>query len=256
MKKIIFSIALALFSMKMCFSQQVLSIDTSEVYIFAYFDYSGNKDSCFHNNFKIMILENEINIQKNLHCGSTSYQYIPFSEKETLANINNIVNNHFRANLVFETSYSYMEAWLSFLDSQPDYHSPQFENILSIYNDTTTKIMIFQNGPDILGEKISKELEGYKFTDSCTFYRPGIYYILYKVKMSYVIFDDQKNIFVNTITKHVSSPFITKREDSVMSICPDVKNRRICTWLIPLTKQGSIPVALPYKVELLEPYEK
>ena len=149
-----------------------------------------------------------------------------------------------------------MGAWLSLLTSQPDSLSPEFEKIYRIYRDTNIHNMIVDSKTaDILDDRISEGLRGGSYI--CYFSpQPGIYYLLYKVKMSYVLFDDQEKIFLTTITQHITSSFLSmKRGKYFMSICP-FTDRRICTRLIPLSKRKNIPVALPYKVELLEPYQK
>ena len=166
---------LLLSSLKLCYSQQMISIDTAEVYILSYFTYSGYKDSLNENLYKIAILENNVKIEQELECGTLSYQYIPFSDQQRSYKISRILEENFKANLIFETSFPYLQVWLAFLNSQRDSLSEEFDKIYKIYTDTNTRIMIDSDGPDILGDKISKELEGSKYTDSCTFSYPGVY---------------------------------------------------------------------------------
>lgn len=205
--------------------QTIESIDSSTVYIISIFNYytdslNNNKDNGFGsdtpNSLQVMILENDENFnpgyyQRNLITGDNHYNYISKKDTCSIQLIHSLINNHSIANLYFLTPlYEYMLDSIDFKNSDQILVSKYFELkkqdeikkyfqehfMTSDYitdivdNRLVNDFMLILEGP-FLNTYIRSQYE-----NKCPFIETGMYYMLLKVKMIYLIVNDKDEFFI------------------------------------------------------------
>jgi hypothetical protein len=253
--------------------QKIEDIDSSEVYILSIFNYCTDSlnssgiplnEINTTNTLKVMILEKENKLmpefQTNLITGDNKYNYISKKDTFLLSYIDSIIQKHFIANTLFLIPlyiYPLDSIDLSYSDSLTINRLTDLKGQPQIIDYKTNHYFNYPSNKDIVDNRLINDFilvmhgvslkDGSHFSfyhDQCPFIETGTYYMLLKVKMIYIVINDDNENFIEKY-----KPLEFQCYNKKVYICNNIPIK-----LINHKKNSKNLLAIPLYVELLKPF--
>lgn len=250
--------------------QQFIKIDTTDVDLLAVFYYSGDKDAFEDNYFGMVMLENAYGIDTLLPSSICSYHYCP--TEDTINNtIKSIINDHFIANVtpgeymqhctffreltqkVWKDSMNTWKDSVTFLMAQAFLHK---DNNYSFSNAFCFTAPFWEDSfhcdapptkhVDLIGG-------GHPIVDA-DFRQAGYYYQLHKIRMAFLIIEDDNDTILKLSYFNRISPVLPQSNYKRSTAEEQVKfmmGNACATHLQAFDKDGVSRVAAPYLYETI-----
>jgi len=204
------------------FCQRIEKIDSSEVYILSLFRFendkihTSNRDKLYTENksqniLQVYVLDSRESFQFHLITGDNKYNYISLNDSIKINYIDSIIGNYAFANMYFLRDMS--KDPISIIDNNLHldnddstiinkylyfrniFKNPNYQDDASFYEnlhqDMIDGRLINEFYNTIIGFDYFFNKSSFGKLDDCIFKEKGLYYMLLKVNLTYIVIDDQ-----------------------------------------------------------------